>query len=81
MPGHEQIQREISYWQGFRDALELSLLKPEKNGAMHNRAIEKIDKLKRALRESEAREIIESQSRPSETLQDQEGHDTSKEVI
>lgn len=81
MPGTEEIRMEISYWNGFRDAMEIALLKPEKTGILHSRAMEKIEALRRALRTYETREIIESQSRPSEILQDQEGHDTSKEVI
>jgi hypothetical protein len=81
MRGSDDIQREISYWKGFRDALEIALLKPEKSGMLHSRAIEKIEDMKRILKAQEAKELIESQSRPSEILQDQEGHDTSKEVI
>ena len=81
MPVPEEIIREISYWNGFRDALEIALLKPEKSGMLHSRAIEKIEDMKRILKALEAKELIESQSRPSEILQDQEGHDTSKEVI
>lgn len=76
-----EIRREISYWDGFRDALEIALLKPDKTGLLHSRAMEKIEDMKRILKAHEAKELIESQSRPSETLQDQEGHDTSKEVI
>jgi hypothetical protein len=81
MPVPEEILREISYWNGFRDALEIALLKPDKTGLLHSRAIEKIEDMKRILKALEAKELIESQSRPSEILQDQEGHDTSKEVI
>ena len=81
MPVPEEILREISYWNGFRDALEIALLKPDKTGLLHSRAIEKIEDMKRILKAQEAKELIESQSRPSEILQDQEGHDTSKEVI
>ena len=77
----QEIRNEISYWQGFRDALEIVLLKPEKTGMLHSRAMEKIEDMKRILKAHEAKELIESQSRPSEILQDQEGHDTSKEVI
>ena len=77
----QEIRNEISYWQGFRDALEIVLLKPEKTGMLHSRAMEKIEDMKRILKALEAKELIESQSRPSEILQDQEGHDTSKEVI
>ena len=76
-----EIRREISYWDGFRDALEIALLKPDKTGLLHSRAMEKIEDLKWILKAQEAKELIESQSRPSEILQDQEGHDTSKEVI
>ena len=76
-----EIRREISYWDGFRDALEIALLKPDKAGMLHSRAMEKIEDLKWILKACEAKELIESQSRPSEILQDQEGHDTSKEVI
>lgn len=81
MPVPEEILREISYWNGFRDALEIALLKPEKSGMLHSRAMEKIEDMKRILKALEAKELIESQSRPSEILRDQEGHDTSKEVI
>jgi len=81
MPVPEEILREISYWNGFRDALEIALLKPDKTGLLHSRAIEKIEDMKRILKAQKAKELIESQSRPSEILQDQEGHDTSKEVI
>ena len=81
MPVPEEILREISYWNGFRDALEIALLKPDKTGLLHSRAIEKIEDMKRILKALEAKELIESQSRPSEILQDREGHDTSKEVI
>ena len=81
MTAADDIRREISYWTGFRDALEIALLKPDKFGMLHSRAIERIERLKLTLRAWEARGIIESQSRPSEILQDQEGHDTSKEVI
>ena len=81
MPVPEEILRDISYWNGFRDALEIALLKPDKTGLLHSRAIEKIEDMKRILKAYEAKELIESQSRPSEILQDQEGHDTSKEVI
>ena len=81
MPVPEEILREIWYWNGFRDALEIALLKPDKTGLLHSRAIEKIEDMKRILKALEAKELIESQSRPSEILQDQEGHDTSKEVI
>ena len=81
MPVPEEILRDISYWNGFRDALEIALLKPDKTGLLHSRAIEKIEDMKRILKALEAKELIESQSRPSEILQDQEGHDTSKEVI
>ena len=81
MPVPEEILRDISYWNGFRDALEIALLKPDKTGLLHSRAIEKIEDMKRILKAHEAKELIESQSRPSEILQDQEGHDTSKEVI
>ena len=76
-----EIRREISYWDGFRDALEIALLKPDKTGLLHSRAMEKIEDLKWILKALEAKELIESQSRPSEILRDQEGHDTSKEVI
>ncbi len=77
----EDIRREISYWNGFRDAMEIALLKPEKIGTLHSRAIEKIEELRRILRVYEAHElIIESQSRPPEILQDQGGHDTPKEA-
>ena len=81
MPVPEEILREISYWNGFRDALEIALLKPDKTGLLHSRAIEKIEDMKRILKAQKAKELIESQSRPSEILQDREGHDTSKEVI
>ena len=81
MRSSDDIQREISYWKGFRDALDIALLKPEKTGLLHSRAMEKIEDLKWILKAQEAKELIESQSRPSEILQDQEGHDTSKEVI
>ena len=81
MPVPEEILRDISYWNGFRDALEIALLKPDKTGLLHSRAIERIEDMKRILKAYEAKELIESQSRPSEILQDQEGHDTSKEVI
>ncbi len=78
----EDIRREISYWNGFRDAMEIALLKPEKIGTLHSRVIEKIEELKRVLRVYEARElIIESQSRPPEILQDQGGHDTMKSEV
>ena len=78
----EDIRKEISYWNGFRDAMEIALLKPEKIGTLHSRAIEKIEELKRVLRVYEARElIIESQSRPPEILQDQGGHDTMKSEV
>ena len=76
-----EIRREISYWNGFRDAMEIALLEPGKAGLLHSRAMEKIEDMKRILKAYEAKELIESQSRPSEILQDQEGHDTSKEVI
>ena len=83
MPVPEEILREISYWNGFRDALEIALLKPEKSGMLHSRAMEKIEDMKRILKALEAKELIESQSRPSEILRDQEGHDTTEgsEVI
>ena len=81
MPVPEEILREISYWNGFRDALEIALLKPEKTGLLHSRAIERIEDMKRILKAYEAKELIESQSRPSPTSQGKEGHDTSKEVI
>ena len=81
MPVPEEIIREISYWNGFRDALEIALLKPEKSGMLHSRAIEKIEDMKRILKALEAKELIESQSRPSPTSTGKEGHDTSKEVI
>ena len=76
-----EIRREISYWDGFRDALEIALLKPDKTGLLHSRAMEKIEDLKWILKACEAKELIESQSRPSPTSQGKEGHDTSKEVI
>jgi hypothetical protein len=78
MPVPEEILREISYWNGFRDALEIALLKPEKSGMLHSRAMEKIEDMKRILKALEAKELIESQSRPSEILRDQEGHDTTE---
>ena len=81
MPVPEEILREISYWNGFRDALEIALLKPDKTGLLHSRAIEKIEDMKRILKAQEAKELIEPQSRPSPTSQGKEGHDTSKEVI
>jgi hypothetical protein len=81
MTAADDIRREISYWTGFRDALDIALLKPDKSGMLHSRAIERIERLKRTLRAREARGIIESQSRPSRSLQGKEGHDTSKEVI
>ncbi len=77
----QEIRNEISYWQGFRDALEIVLLKPEKTGMLHSRAMEKIEDMKRILKAHEAKELIESQSRPSPTSTGKEGHDTSKEVI
>ncbi len=78
----EDIRKEISYWNGFRDAMEIALLKPEKIGTLHSRAIEKIEELKRVLRVYDARElIIESQSRPPEILQDQGGHGTMKSEV
>ena len=76
-----EIRREISYWDGFRDALEIALLKPDKAGMLHSRAMEKIEDLKWILKAQEAKELIEPQSRPSPTSQGKEGHDTSKEVI
>jgi len=81
MPVPEEILREISYWNGFRDALEIALLKPEKSGMLHSRAMEKIEDMKRILKAHEATELIESQSRPSWSCKISEGHDTSKEVI
>ena len=81
MRSSDDIQREISYWDGFRDALEIALLKPDKTGLLHSRAMEKIEDLKWILKACEAKELIESQSRPSPTSQGKEGHDTSKEVI
>jgi hypothetical protein len=78
MTAADDIRREISYWTEFRDALEIALLKQDKSGMLHSRAIERVERLKRTLRAREAREIIESQSRPSEILQDQEGHDTTR---
>jgi hypothetical protein len=78
-----EIRREISYWNGFRDAMEIALLEPGKAGLLHSRAMEKIEDMKRILKAYEAKELIESQSRPSEILRDQEGHDTTEgsEVI
>ncbi len=82
MAESEEIRREISYWIGFRDALEIALLKPEKIGMLHSRAAEKLGDLRRSLKECEAQELIESQSRPPGILQDQGGRDTpEKEVI
>ena len=81
MPGTDEIRMEISYWSGFRDAMEIALLKPEKTGILHSRAMEKIEDMKRILKAHEAKELIESQSRPSPTSTGKEGHDTSKEVI
>ena len=81
MPVPEEILRDISYWNGFRDALEIALLKPDKTGLLHSRAMEKIEDLKWILKAQEAKELIEPQSRPSPTSQGKEGHDTSKEVI
>ena len=78
----EDIRKEISYWNGFRDAMEIALLKPEKIGTLHSRAIEKIEELRRILKVYEARElIIESQSRPPEILHDQGCHDTMKSEV
>ena len=77
----EDIRKEISYWNGFRDAMEIALLKPEKIGTLHSRAIEKIEELKRVLRVYEAREFIESQSGPPEILQDQGGHGNPKKEV
>ena len=78
----EDIRKEIYYWNGFRDAMEIALLKPEKIGTLHSRVIEKIEELKRVLRVYEARElIIESQSRPPEILQEQGGHGNPKKEV
>ena len=81
MSGTDEIRMEISYWSGFRDAMEIALLKPEKTGILHSRAMEKIEDMKRILKAHEATELIESQSRPSWSCKISEGHDTSKEVI
>jgi hypothetical protein len=78
MTDPNEIRREISYWNGFRDAMEIALLKPEKTGLLHSRAMERIEDMKRTLKAYGAKELIESQSRPSEILQDQEGHDTTE---
>ncbi len=75
----EDIRKEISYWNGFRDALEIALLKPEKIGTLHARAIEKIEELHRVLRVYEARELIESQSRHPSILTER-GVVTQKEA-
>ena len=71
----EKTRSEISYWLGFRDALEIALLKPEKIGMLHSRATEKLGDMRRSLKECEAQGFIESQSRPPEILRDQGGHD------
>lgn len=82
MAKSEEIRRDISYWIGFRDALEIALLKPEKIGMLHSRAIVKLGDMRKSLMECEAHELIESQSRPPEILQDKGGRDTpEKEVI